>query len=152
MSFDTYHEFEFLAALRRFTEQQPGLHFELWFLSTNSAIDFLEVLNILDRIRSGFFSGVFLAPSASTWSRVRHCSSSGQPPLRSRSEPLGLSGQHPTAQEKVNAANAELEVCCWFMAQALSCSTRSVYALLIFLKISVETQLMAPLQSGRPKK
>ena len=56
----------------------------------------------------------------------------GQPPLRSRSEPLGLSGQHPAAQEKVNAANAELEVCCWFMAQALSCSTRYVYALLIF--------------------
>ena len=75
---------------------------------------------------------MYLAPSASTWSRVRHCSSSGQPPLRSRSEPLGLSGQHPAAQEKVNAANAELEVCCWFMAQALSCSTRYVHALLIF--------------------
>ena len=51
VSFNTCHESEFLAALRRFTEQQPGLHFELWFMSTNSAIDFLEVLNILDRIR-----------------------------------------------------------------------------------------------------
>ena len=46
---------------------------------------FLLVLDLLDRVRSGFFEAVYLAPPASTWSRLRNAATEGQTPLRSRS-------------------------------------------------------------------
>ena len=129
-----------LDTLRQVTEQKPEIHFELWFLSTDPILDFFGGPQHTRSPSIGFFSGVYLAPSASTWSRVRHCSSPGQPPLRSRSEPLGSSRLHPPARERVDSATAEVEVCCWFTEQALACSKRFVFVFPCFLRISAETR------------
>ena len=87
---------------------------------------------MLDRVRSGIFAAVHLAPHASTWARVRHAALQGQRPLRSRQQPLGLSELHPEAHDKVLQSNAELEVCCWFLEQAAQCAFRSVWVLMVF--------------------
>ena len=65
--------------------------FELTYLDPTLLFDFLAVLDLLDHVRHGYFDMVHIVPSASTWSRSRHSEHSGQPPLRSRSSPLGLS-------------------------------------------------------------
>ena len=42
-----------------------------------------------------------------------------------------ISRLHPSAQEKVNSAKAELEVCCCFIEQAFSCPRKCVNVLLV---------------------
>lgn len=126
------HESDFLAALRKATSQHPQLHFELTYLDLSTTLDFFAVLSMLDRVRSGFFAAVHLAPHASTWSRVRHADFPGQRPLRSRQQPLGLSELHPEAHDKVQQSNSEVEVCCWFLEQAARCAFRSVWVLMVF--------------------
>ena len=123
LSSNSSRESEFLAAPRWATTQQPDLPFELWFFRTEPTLELLDVLNTLDRIRSGFFFwGVHLTPSASTWSRVRHSSNPGQPPFRSRRETLGLSLLHSCSPRKNDRSNTEIEVCSWFVEQALHLS------------------------------
>ena len=126
------HESDFLAALQRATSQRPDLQFELTYLDLSPTLDFFAIFSSLDRLRSGSFAGVYIAPQASTWSRVRHSSVPGQPPLRSRQHPLGFQELHPEAQDKTLQANAESEVCCWFLAQAAHCPARYVYVLFVF--------------------
>ena len=74
------------------------LSLRTWILRSLS--DFLAVLDLLDHVRHGYFDMVHNVPSASTWSRSRHSEQSGQPPLRSRSSPLGLSSLSPAETEK----------------------------------------------------
>ena len=94
---ETALEAEVRDALRiRQQEREPGLFFELTYLDPTSLTDFLEVLDLLDHVRQGYFDMVHIVPSASTWSRSRHSLHSGQPPLRSRSSPLGLSSFRQT--------------------------------------------------------
>ena len=126
------HESDLLAALRRATSQRPDLQFELTYLDLSPTLDFFTILFSLDRLRSGCFTGVYIAPQASTWSRVRHSSSPGQQPLRSRQHPLGFPELHPEAREKTLHSNAESEVCCWFLEQAARCSSRLVKVLFVF--------------------
>ena len=69
---------------------------------------FFAILFSLDRLRSGYFTGVYSAPQASTWSRVRHSSSPGQRLLRSRQHPLGFSELHPEARARTLHSNAKV--------------------------------------------
>ena len=126
------HESDLLTALQQATSQRPDLQFELTYLDMSHTLDFFAIFSILDRLRSGYFAGVYMAPQASTWSRVRHSASPGQQPLRSRQHPLGFPELHPEAQQKTLRSNAESEVCCWFLDQAAHCSPRLVYVLLVF--------------------
>ena len=55
---------DLLAALREvIAEQSSSSVFEL--------DDFSLLLDLLDRVKSGLFEAVYLAPPAATWSRVR---------------------------------------------------------------------------------
>ena len=89
-------------------------------LSTEPALDLLEV-NTLDRKRSEFFSGVHLAPSASSWSRVRHCSNVGRhfsDPVENLLVCLCCILQ---PKRKSTDQTKKLGVCFWFVEQALTC-------------------------------
>ena len=78
------HESEFLEALRWATTQQPALHFESVVLVHGTCCGFFGGAQLARSHTIVFVSGVHLAPSANTSSRVRHCSNPGQPPVRSR--------------------------------------------------------------------
>ena len=108
---ETALEAEVRDALRiRQQEREPGFFFELTCLDPALLLDFLAVLDLLDHVRHGYFDKVHIVPSGSTWSRSRHSEHSGQPPLRSRSSPLGLSSLSPNESQKINEANRALEV------------------------------------------
>ena len=78
---ETALEAEVRDALRiRQQEREPGLFFELTYLDPALLFDFLEVLDLLDHVRHGYFDMVHIVPSAFTWSRSRHSDHSGQPP------------------------------------------------------------------------
>ena len=139
------HERDFLEELRDGTERKPKSVFELVFFDLEHATDVFVVFSLLDRLRSGDFSAVHLVPPAVTWSRVRHSSVPGQPPLRTRQEPLGASGLAPSQQHKVAQSSSEVETTCWFLEQALRCVTRQEQVL---LKILVGQQQVAQRQSG----
>ena len=81
-------------------EKEPGIFFELTYVDPALFSDFLGVLDLLDHVRSGYFDMVHIVPSAATWSRSRHSQHSGQPALRSRSSPLGLSSLSPAKTAK----------------------------------------------------
>ena len=111
---ETALEAEVQDALRiRQQEREPGLFFELTYVDPALLFDFLAVLDLLDHVRSGYFDMIHIVPSAATWSRSRHSAHSGQPPLRSRSSPLGLPSLSPDETQKINMANRALEVAAW---------------------------------------
>ena len=126
------HESDFLAALRKANSQRQDLHFELTYLDLSPTLDFSQPFFSLDRLRSGYFAGVYMTSQASTWSRVRHSSSSGQRPLRSRQHPSGFPERHPEAREKTLHYHADSEVCCCFLEQTAQCSLRFVFVLFVF--------------------
>ena len=66
---------------------------------------------------------LFVLPPAATWSRVRHCSESGQPPLRFRSRPKGVDSLAPDTLSRVHNANRQCEFTAWVAEQALHCRT-----------------------------
>ena len=113
-------------------EKEPGLFFELTFVDPALLSDFLGVLDLLDHVRSGYFDMVHIVPSAATWSRSRHSRHSGQPPLRSRSSPLGLSSLSPAETVKINMANRALEVAAWVVEQSLQCPSKFIGLYIIF--------------------
>ena len=113
-------------------ENEPGLFFELTYLDPALFSDFLEVLDLLDHVRSGYFDMIHIVPSAATWSRSRHSQHSGQPPLRSRSSPLGLSSLSPAETVKINMANRALEVAAWVAEQSLQCPSKLIGLNIIF--------------------
>ena len=126
-------EAEVRDALRiRQRESEPGLFFELTYLDPTSLTDFLAVLDLLDYVRQGFFDMIHIVPSASTWSRSRHSEHSGQPPLRSRSSPLGLPSLSPGETDQINRANRALEVAVWVAEQSLQCPSKFVGLNIIF--------------------
>ena len=132
---ETALEAEVRDALRiRQQESEPGLFFELTYLDSALLFDFLAVLDLLDHVRHGYFDMVHIVPSASTWSRSRHSEHSGQPPLRSRSYPLGLSSLSPDETKKINEANRALEVAVWVAEQSLQCPSKFIGLNIIFPK------------------
>ena len=130
---ETALEAEVRDALRiRQQEREPGLFFELTYVDPALLFDFLGVLDLLDHVRSGYFDMVHIVPSASTWSRSRHSEHSGQPPLRSRSSPLGLPSLSPDETQKINEANRALEVAVWVAEQSLQCPSKFIGLNIIF--------------------
>ena len=126
-------EAEVRDALRiRQQEREPGLFFELTYVDPALFSDFLGVLDLLDHVRSGYFDMVHIVPSAATWSRSRHSAHSGQPPLRSRSSPLGLPSLSPVESEQINKANRALEVAAWVAEQSLQCPSKFIGLNIIF--------------------
>ena len=93
---------------------------------------FLGVLGLLDHVRGGYFDMVHIIPSAATWSRSRHSGHSGQPPLRSRSFPLGLPSLSPDETQQINKANRALEVAAWVAEQSLQCPSKFIGLNIIF--------------------
>ena len=93
---------------------------------------FFAVLDLLAYVREGLFDFIHMIPPANTWSRSRHSGLPGQPPLRSRSAPLGLSSLSPTQDEKVRSANFFLEILASCAEQALQCAYKAVGLNLIF--------------------
>ena len=93
---------------------------------------FFAVLDLLAYIRQGIFDTIHIIPSAATWSRSRHSGLLGQPPLRSRSAPLGLSSLTPADDEKVRSANLILEILAWCAEQALQCVHKTIGLTIIF--------------------
>ena len=69
---------------------------------------------------------IHIAPSASTWFRSRHSGLPGQPPLRSRSSPLGLSSLSPEETAKILSANRALEIAAWVAEQTLQCPSKMI--------------------------
>ena len=90
--------------------------------------DLLVVLDLLDRVRLGFFMAVHLVPPASSWSRARHVEG-GQWPSRSRAQPLGLSVLSAVDRQRVLQSNQVLEVTSWVAHHALCCQVSKVYLL-----------------------
>ena len=130
---ETSLEAEVRDALRiRQQEREPGLFFGLTYVDPAFLIVFLAVLDLLDHVRSGYFDMVHIVPSAATWSRSRHSGHSGQPPLRSRSSPLGLSSLSPAETVKINMANRALEVAVWVAEQSLQCPSKFIGLNIIF--------------------
>ena len=58
------------------------------FNTVLSVHDVLVALDLLDRIRIGFFHAVFIVRPAASWSRARHSEEPGQSPLRTHSQPF----------------------------------------------------------------
>ena len=102
------------------------------YLDPTSLTDFLAVLDLLAYIRQGVFDSIHILQSAATWSRSRHSGLLGQPPLRSRSAPLGLSSLTPTEDEKVRSANLILEILSRCSEQAHQCVYKAIGLTVIF--------------------
>ena len=126
------HETDFLAAHRDALQQHGNSSLELAYFDLSRKRDFFEILILLSHVKSGFFTAVHLAPPASTWSRIRHSSSSGQPPLRTRGSPTGLSHLSPQLQLRVEESNRQVETVTWLFEQAVLCTQRRVWVLLVF--------------------
>ena len=100
-------------------------------MDPTSLTDFLAVLDLLDHVRQGYFDMIHIVPSASAWSRSRHSGLPGQPPLRSRFSPLGLS-LSPVESEKIHSANRVLEIAAWVAEQTLQYPSKMIGLILIF--------------------
>ena len=101
-------------------------------MDPTSLTDFLAVLDLLDHVRHGYFDMIHIVPSASTWSRSRHSGLPGQPPLRSRSSPLGVSSLSPEETEKIHSVNRVLEIAAWVAEQTLQCPSKMIGLIPIF--------------------
>ena len=82
----------------------------------------LTLLDLLDHVREGYFSCVFLSPPDDPV---------GQLPLRSRSQPLGLDGLCPKTTRIVGSTNQHSEFTARFAQQALLCTAHRVATVLI---------------------
>ena len=94
--------------------------------------DLLDIIILLDQVRHGFFTAVFISPPAATWSRLRNSQVPGQVPLRSRQFPLGITTLSPESRSKVRASNFSLEVSSWFAEQILRFPQLQTFFLLVF--------------------
>ena len=77
--------------------------------SCASSYEALVVLDMLDRIRDGFFEAVFLLPLAASWSRARHNEDETRRPGRNRTHPAGLPELSATASIKAAKGNRDIE-------------------------------------------
>ena len=93
--------------------------------------DLLDIMILLDQVRHGFFTAVFISPPAATWSRLRNSQVPCQVPLRSRQCPLGIMSLSPESQSKVRASNFSLEVSSWFAEQILTSPQLQTFFLLV---------------------
>ena len=113
-------------------EWQQFTHCEITHLIFSDDRDLLDIMILLDQVRHGFFTAVFISPPAATWSRLRNSQVPGQVPLRSRQCPLGMMSLSPESQSKVRASNFSLEVSSWFAEQILTSPQPQTFFLLVF--------------------
>ena len=133
------HESDLFGALRSSKEvQSSALPVELVFFPCHTMPSSWLCLIYLTASVRGFFEAVYLAPPAATWSRLRSSSTEGQPPLRSREEPLGLSSLNPEESDKVRQSNIQWELVVWLADQSAGCKERKV-----------ATEEKGPLRRGR---
>ena len=125
---DVRHEVEFLEVVQDKVAADEQEHiFELVYFDSVHAV-------IFGSVRSGFFMTVHLVPPATTWSRSgtavlqanRHFVRDATRTSR-RLKVVSLSTHVMVIQSK-----HEVEVVCWFLEQALLCSSRFVSVLLAF--------------------
>ena len=89
------------------------------YLFTAQAEEITNQLDLLDRIRAGFFQAVFVLLPASSWTHARRSQHDRQRPLRSRWVPFnGDPSSSLLLQE-----NTQCEFSSWVAEQALNCST-----------------------------
>ena len=120
---------DFLGAHRDALQQHGNISLELAYFDLSRKRDFFEILILLGHVKAGFFTAVHLAPPASTWSRIRHSSTSGQPPLRTREHQQQSS---LSTELKVEESNRQIETVTWLFEQAVLCAQRKVWVLLVF--------------------
>ena len=96
------------------------IHFTFEEVCTGA--DVLTLLDLLDHVREGYFSCVFLSPPDDP---------TGQQPMRTRSQPLGLDGLCPKATRIVSSTNQHAELTARFAQQALLCTAHRVATVLI---------------------
>ena len=94
--------------------------------------DVLKILKLLDKVREGFFQAVLVLPPASTWSRARHFGPGGQPPVRSRAQPWGITDTTDSRHVKVVHDNRSVEISTWFTEQSLKCAASRTAFFFIF--------------------
>ena len=126
------YETDFLGGHRDALQQHGNISLELAYFDLSRKLGFFEILILLGHVKAGFFTAVHLAPPASTWSRIRHSCSSGQPSLRTREHPTGLSHLSPQLQLKVEESNRQIETLTWLFEQAVLCAQRKVWVLRVF--------------------
>ena len=96
------------------------IHFKFQEVCTGA--DVLTLLDLLDHVREGYFSCVFLSPPDDP---------AGQQPMRTRSQLLGLDGLGPKATRIVSSTNQHAELTARFAQQALLCTAHRVATVLI---------------------
>ena len=92
--------------------QLPSLQGGFVHYNFDENIKPLALLDLLTRVQAHFFTVVIILPPASTWSRSRH-TESGQQPLRSRSNPLGLQDVTAHDYDHIQHSNKVVEVSWW---------------------------------------
>ena len=123
---DVRHEVDLLEAVQDNVAADELEHiFELVYFDSVHAV-------IYDSVRSGFFMTVHSVPPATTWSR------SGTAVLQANRHFVRDTNLSATQRLSVSAhvmviqSNHEVEVVCWFLEQALLCSSRFVSVLLAY--------------------
>ena len=94
--------------------------------------DVINILKLLDKVRKGFFQAVLVLPPASTWSRARHFGRGGQPPVRSRAQPWGITDTTDNRHAQVVHDNRSVEILTWFTEQSLKCAASDTALISIF--------------------
>ena len=122
---------EFRKGLRRRHLWKPRLLLSLSATEKDSRKSWWKD-TMLDRVKSGFLCTWHRQQL--TWSRFRNASTTGQSPLRSRLEPLGLCSLKPQELEKVMQSNLEWATVLWLINQSVPCRSKKVCILLVFLE------------------
>ena len=93
---------------------------QLFSICRSSCCGTTASLDLLDRIRAGYFQLVCFLPPTATW----HSSSelSDPPQLRSRRSPFGLDEPDPVASQHVLNCNVCCDCSAWISEQAATCS------------------------------
>ena len=94
--------------------------------------DVINILKLLDKVREGFFQAVLFLPPASTWSRARHFGPGGQPPVRSRAQPWGITDTTDNRHVQVVHDNRSVEISTWFTEQSLKCAASRTPLIFVF--------------------
>ena len=97
---------DLVAAWRSSARLWGHSHCQVVHLDCLSSYEALVILDLLDRIRDGYFDAVL--------SRVRHHGTEGPPPVRTRALPLGLPALNVEASARVAKANQDIEIASWF--------------------------------------
>ena len=130
---DAGHEVQVVEAWREDGKESEDLFdYTLFHYNFDGSHDVLVVLDILDRIKAGFYHGVFIVPPAASWSRARHAEEGGQTPLRTRSQPFGVVHAASKSHARLQHENRALDFIHWFAEQTWRCEVMRIPLVLVF--------------------